>query len=193
MKKGTQLILQRLKRPLRFWEVGVNFADTSTYLLERLPWLQIDAVDTYVEQSNWVRLNGAWSATAQGQWVTYSTAAARLRAFGNRARIWRMESVAAARSLVEARKGADVVFIDAAHTYCTVLCDLEAWAPFVEKFCGVIVGHDWSWGFGFPDGPVVSMAAITWHVYWSKRRFMPPISVAMGGLWWVDLSIGCGT
>merc|ERR1712194_657643 len=113
------------------------------------------AVDPYTVAPGW--------ATAEVQQQSYEHASKLFAPFNDRARIWRMDSAAAARSLVHSLGGADVVFIDAAHEFCMVRVDLEAWVPHVIASHGMLVGHDWTWGAGFPGGPGVAMAASRWH------------------------------
>ena len=63
----------------------------------------------------------------------------RLNHFGERAKIIRSESTNAANMF--APETADLVFLDAAHDYESVLTDIRAWLP-ILKPAGVIAGHD---------------------------------------------------
>lgn len=162
---------------LRLWEIGVALADTTAQLLGRLPWLRVEAVDPYVAIPGW--------ASPEHQQRSYETAARRLGAFGSRARLWRMDSAAAARALPALLGPVDVAFVDAAHAFCSVRVDLEAWAPLVEAAKGILAGHDWTWGHGFEDGPAVANAVLHWRGAGGGRR--GPLVVSPGGHWWLDL------
>lgn len=56
----------------------------------------------------------------------------------------KMSSIEAAKTFAD--KSVDMVFIDAAHDYQSVLADIEAWRP---KALKIIAGHDYS--LGWPD------------------------------------------
>lgn len=178
------------RRRLRFWEVGVANGELSNYLLHALPWLDVTGVDAWFEVYHWYRATGDWTSTAQGQWASYSRAASKYQQMGRRASLWRLESATAA-CVLAPMFDLDVVFIDAAHSYAGVMLDLDLWAPVVERNCGLLVGHDWEWGLGFPDGPSVATAATVWHERWQAQRnyTLPSFTVGPGGVWWVDFSL----
>ena len=71
--------------------------------------------------------------------LTMSIWATRLARFGNRARLYVGESVEFA--AMQPRESADLVFLDAAHSYSAVMADIDAWAP-VLKSGGIMAGHD---------------------------------------------------
>lgn len=183
---------RRLQRRLSFWEVGVHEGVVSRHLLSKLPWLQVDAVDTWSRLASWAHVED-YATTEQSQWAVYGAASKRLAAFGSRARVWRMDSVTAAASVASSRDHLDVVFIDASHIFCNVMIDLEAWAPLVERSCGILAGHDWTWGFNSAQGAEVAVAVTVWRSFVSamQNRSLPPVKVGIGGLWWIDFSSTC--
>ena len=71
-----------------------------------------------------------------------AVALARLEAFGDRARVLELDSVAAAVEIKRRRVKLGFIFIDSDHSYEGVKRDLEAWAPFLEDVLW-IAGHDY--------------------------------------------------
>ena len=73
------------------------------------------------------------------RWLGISAWATRVARFGDRARLYVGESVEFAR--MQKPDTADLVFLDAAHSYSAVMADIDAWAP-VLKSGGILAGHD---------------------------------------------------
>ena len=99
--------------------------------------------------------------------LTMSIWATRLARFGDRARLYVGESVEFARMQKPAT--ADLVFLDAAHSYGAVMADIDAWAP-VLKSGGILAGHDFD----------KRLAAIPARVI-QKHRDMEVTGVDFGG------------
>ena len=103
-------------------EVGVADGALSNYLLTTIPTLYLYGVD--IESNECI-------------WAVYEH-------FSDRAVFVERDSVDAAQSL--ANGFFDLVFIDADHTYDSVLKDIRAWAPKVRPG-GILAGHDYGWEF----------------------------------------------
>ena len=70
--------------------------DTSCALLERLPWLNVNAIDAYV--TTMYAHHSAETETSMGKLSQYLYVSERFARFPGRAKVLRMDSVAAARS-----------------------------------------------------------------------------------------------
>lgn len=57
----------------------------------------------------------------------------------------RMDSLSAAKKFKESNIYADLIYLDAAHDYVSVIQDLTAWFPLLKNG-GVFCGDDWHWG-----------------------------------------------
>lgn len=127
-------------------ELGVWKGQTFYYLLDHLPDLKLIGVDS------WPTSEVSWQKDmALGISTWYPPAEihghrnrvlGKLAAYGERARILEMDTVAAA-DLVE-DGSLDFVFIDADHSTEGVLRDIEAWQPKLHE-AGLLIGHDEQW------------------------------------------------
>lgn len=90
------------------------------------------AVDTYYG-------SGGDYPSEMRRTLALSIWATRLERFGSRARLYVGQSVEFAG--MQKRDSADLVFLDAAHSYAAVMADIDAWAP-VLKSGGILAGHD---------------------------------------------------
>ncbi len=90
------------------------------------------AVDTYCGSG------GDYPSEMQ-RTLALSIWATRLKRFGSRARLYVGQSVEFAG--MQKRDSADLVFLDAAHSFPAVMADIDAWAP-VLKSGGILAGHD---------------------------------------------------
>lgn len=79
----------------------------------------------------------------------YTEAQERLRQFGSRSRLHKMESVDGARNVAD--RTLDFVYLDADHSYAGRAADLVAWTPTVRGF-GYVMGGLWSSAFGGNQG-----------------------------------------
>lgn len=119
-------------------EIGVLYADTSTYLLSSFPQLALLSVDPYLpyEEIEKERTESSMS--------TYEALAhERLAAFGPRASLVKATSLEAVEAVPN--EYFDFVFIDALHTYEAVRNDIAAWTSKIRPG-GLLSGHDISWG-----------------------------------------------
>jgi hypothetical protein len=130
-------------------EVGVFTGLMAGYLLQRRPDLQWYGVDNWLpakEQPAAYRrtedMHANASAEQQAQWR--AQAFRTTESFGRRARIIERGSVEAATEFPDA--SADLVFVDADHSYDGCAADLRAWWPKVKPG-GYLGGHD----YGNPD------------------------------------------
>lgn len=126
-------------------EVGVAGGRLSERILAGHPGATLHMVDSYLpapKQPQRYRESGDVHATfdVAHQQRTRRIAAARVRAFRERARIWVLDSLHAARRFDD--ESLDLVFLDADHTYEGVTEDLRAWWPKVRRG-GWLGGHDY--------------------------------------------------
>jgi hypothetical protein len=111
-------------------EVGVDRAVFAHHFLSRWQGSHYWGIDDYEPFPE-----SAWDRQAD-----YLMAVARLEQFGDRARLVKMPSAAAAELF--APGSVDLVYIDGAHDKGSVITDLLAWYPAVSDH-GIIAGHDW--------------------------------------------------
>jgi hypothetical protein len=145
-------------------EIGVFAGELSQKLLVRQD-LTLYLVDSWsAEHSDAYKASGDYHAalSKDKQERFYDMARHMVRFAGERAKIVRSDSVAAAKAIPDA--SLDFVFIDADHTYEGCKADIEAWLPKIKKG-GFISGHDYenpefpAWGvkkaveekFGVPE------------------------------------------
>lgn len=152
--------LRASERPIAMAEIGVEAANTSQRLLERLPLLSYTGVDPYINNDGLYEdvLNRLSPFLSEGRFVLH-----------------RERSVDGSGHVDE--HSMDLVFLDARHDYEAVWQDMAAWHRKVRRG-GILSGHDFSWMF-----PTVAMA-----VY--KASFSTPdrtIHLAPDGMWWFQL------
>lgn len=118
------------RRLYRCAEVGVDRGEFASMFLDRFPqihqWWGVDPYSPYPGME--------WDRGAD-----YQFALTRLQRHSDRARIIRLESVAAAKLF--APGAVDFVYIDGDHTLASVRADLEAWWPALSPQ-GILAGHD---------------------------------------------------
>lgn len=125
-KDHRKLWLEKLVKENNFTlgaELGVHEGFTYFHLLDTCPDLTMVGVDRYqsVQEKYWLNFN-----LKQVQ-------------YGNRSRFYRMDTIKAADEIDD--NSLDFVFIDADHSYRSVLADIKAWMPKVRN-SGYITGHD---------------------------------------------------
>ena len=127
------------RQPIRYAaEIGVQRAFFAVEILSRCPGLRsYTGVDLWMAQENYDDGSNKDNTT---QNEIYRDAQNRLLPFGERARLWRMDSVAGAAQMVD--KSLDFVYLDARHDYRSVQDDILAWAPKVRPG-GILAGHDY--------------------------------------------------
>lgn len=121
-------------------EIGVHTGQTSSFLLERLPFLEMVLVDpfefadkSYFEQHT---LYEERSDAAQAFDVFWE----RVRPYRNRSVIITQRSPGAASWVPDSFL--HLVFIDSFHAYDEVKADIEAWLPKLQR-PGILAGHDY--------------------------------------------------
>lgn len=121
----------------RIVELGVFRGWTTLHLLKHLPAAEIVGVDLYrqPEGKGAERYDGDLEAV-------YEQMTRALARFGDRARLMRMDTVAAAGRFED--RSVDAVFIDADHRRDAVIADIGAWRSKV-RLGGWLLGHDWHW------------------------------------------------
>jgi len=128
-------------------EIGVAQGETSESLLRFVPALHLTMVDswaTYGDEHPYRRSgDGCAGLSAEEQSAREQTARLRTEFAGDRRRIIRTESAAAADQFKDA--SLDFAFIDADHTYEGVRRDIARWWPKIRPG-GLFAGHDY-------DGP----------------------------------------
>lgn len=135
------------KRRLKIVEVGVHKGRTSQFLLENRPLISLVMVDPWTPYSE---------ATEEQQATFKAEAYRRTNKFSDRRTIIELPSTEAAKTVGKA----DLVFIDAEHTFEACLLDCRAWWPVVNHG-GILCGHDFGKGLGI-DQAVYRWAAETW-------------------------------
>lgn len=121
-------------------ELGVFWGETFFYLLNTFPELILIGVDTWEWGPEQPDGEDGFRSYRQFPLNAYEAdVKRRARSYGNRAVIYKMRTVEAARCLPD--ESLDFVFIDADHTLAAVRTDIRAWAPKVKKD-GWLVGHD---------------------------------------------------
>ncbi len=88
----------------------------------------------------------------------------------------RLASVEAAKKFKELKIKPDVIYIDAAHDYNSVLSDISAWYPLLRKE-GLFCGDDWN--LGGPEGEVAK--AVTAFASTHRLRVCHE-----GEFWWYE-------
>lgn len=124
-------------------EVGVFHGELSELLLRagHRVWM-VDNWLPYLKQPSRYVETGDYHSRLEIETQTRAEIGASRRAapFGPRANIFKMDSVAAARSMMD--KSADMVFLDADHSYEGVKEDIHEWMPKVKPG-GWLGGHDY--------------------------------------------------
>lgn len=122
-------ILKILPGPLSGAEIGVYAGDTSRMLLEGLNLRRLLMVDRYKSAGS----RAVWRRNNQRVDELVRRHQAALKVVGN--------SVEVAEHVPD--RSLDFVFIDADHSYLSVLADIKAWRHKVRSG-GIIAGHDYS-------------------------------------------------
>lgn len=91
----------------------------------------------------------------------------------------RMSSLEASSLFKEKRMNFDLIYLDAAHDYQSVLTDLEAWYPLISSY-GILCGDDWNLGRNPNGAGAVENAVKTF----AKKHSLTPRS--QGEFWWFD-------
>lgn len=125
-KDHRKLWLEKLVKENGFTlgcELGVHEGVTHFHLLDNCPDLTMVGVDVY-------------KGNQEKYWKAVSV---KIEEYGKRSRFYRMLTTEAVKDIED--EELDFIFIDADHTYKSVISELKAWAPKVKKN-GYITGHD---------------------------------------------------
>lgn len=125
-------------------EIGVYKGKLSSELLERLPNLCLFMIDRWAEYSQKEKSGNKFSVMSQRNQDSFDAAHKKAEAvkvkYEPRAFIFKMDSVSASGKF---KNGVlDFVFIDAGHSFYSVVSDIEAWVPKIKPG-GWICGHDY--------------------------------------------------
>jgi len=124
-------------------EIGVYKGKMSTEMLRHFPGLKLYMVDRWQAYSHDEKTGDPHCAIALYEQKTWDKIYSRLESlvaeFGNRAKIMKMDSPAAA--VLCKNKYFDFVFIDGDHSYAGCRADIDAWKSKVKKG-GFLCGHD---------------------------------------------------
>lgn len=134
--KRFQWLAQALKRH-HFTigaELGCKIGRTTSYLLKRVPDLQLIAVDTWARMPELSNEYDSWDHEAM-----YRRFLGNTRSHKARLRVLRMRTNEACHHVDDG--SLDFVFIDADHSYESVKEDINLWEPKVRPG-GMVAGHD---------------------------------------------------
>jgi len=137
------LVRTHVGEPTSGAEIGVYRAQTSVTLLRQFPDCHLSLIDPWQywpPESSWAQMAVRTGGLSADQWETvYNQALRRLkRTHQDNYTIHRMTSKRAAQKTPD--KSFDFVFIDANHSYKSVLRDIRRWTP---KTKTLICGHDY--------------------------------------------------
>lgn len=121
-------------------EVGVQKGVFSELLLSVANFKKLYSVDPWKHYDESIYSDDDANVGQDVQDNYYQETADRLKPYGDRSHILRMESLSAARLFRDERL--DFVFIDANHSYKSVKEDIEAWWPKVKRG-GILSGDDY--------------------------------------------------
>lgn len=149
-------------------EIGVYGCNLAGQLMRKLA----DELDEYYLIDWWHPCEGIGSANfiAIEKWEELHQRACKMEVDYKPIKVMRLESTEAARLFPNGYL--DMVFIDAAHLYDSVVADINAWKPKVKKN-GILSGHDYSSGW-----PEVVKAV--------DDIFGKPSRLS-GGVWWTRI------
>jgi hypothetical protein len=123
-------------------EIGVWRGDYSSAILERKP-KELHLIDP------WIHQDFEWVKWAKGQKVIDAYNHVKEK-FSNEQRIFIHKKNST--DMFFGKEYFDWVYIDADHSYASVLQDLKHWYPQVKKG-GFLCGDDYGWSHELTDGP----------------------------------------
>lgn len=176
------------QRPIIGAELGVERGETSEYLLRSVPRLFLFMVDTwrpFPTESEYVRsgdLVAQHSSDRQSQDMRQAMQATDFAA--HRRQILRLTTMEAAQQIAD--ESLDFVFVDADHTYSSVLNDLQTWWPKIKPG-GLLSGHDY--------GARLDRSG-AWGVARAVNEFSTQMQVQLhlgkATVWWIEKSQSLG-
>jgi len=123
-------------------EVGVWFGYLTTYLAPKLP-----KTSRYFAIDHWKGSEEHQTGTEQGYLKNlFQQFLSNMIHTGLQDKVIpvRLSSIVAAKKFKELNIKADLIYLDAAHDYASVLQDLYVWSPLLAEQ-GVLCGDDWTW------------------------------------------------
>lgn len=155
-----------------FTEVGCKEGRTTAFVLEHCPDCRVMAIDPWIPMPQQGTKDGGESYETWDFKAIETDFWARTEPWANRLTFHRKTSLEAA-DLVD-DDACDLIFIDAAHDYDSVVEDIAAWRPKVREG-GILAGHDFQ--HKFP--PVMDAVAACFPLMF--------VNVAPDSVWWVRL------
>ncbi len=153
-----------------FVEVGAKEGRTTAHVLEHCPDCHVIALDPWIKMPEQSGLEGGEGYEAWDFKAIEAEFWEGVEPWDERLTFHRKTSAQAAPLVDDGSQ--DLVFIDAAHDYQSVLDDIERWTPKVRSG-GVLAGHDFQ--HSFP--PVMRAVADSFNLMF--------VEVMPDSVWWV--------
>jgi predicted O-methyltransferase YrrM len=156
----------------QFVEVGCKEGRTTAHLLEHCPELHVTAIDPWCEFPGQHGIEGGETYTNWDFGQIETEFWARTEPWSERLTFHRSTSEDAAIKVGD--NSQDLIFIDAAHDYDSVIQDIHLWAPKVKEN-GILAGHDFQHKF-----PSVMRAV-------ADSFNLMRVQTAPDSIWWIRL------
>ena len=153
-----------------FTEVGCKEGRTTAHILEHCPDCRVTAIDPWMEFPEQGEVAGGESYEAWDFEAIEADFWGRVEPWADRLTFHRKTSLQAADAVEDGSQ--DLIFIDAAHDYNSVLEDIAAWRPKLRDG-GILAGHDFQ--HSFPS--VMDAVADSFNLM--------VVQVAPDSVWWV--------
>ena len=153
-----------------FVEVGCKEGRTTAHILEHCPEARVTALDPWMAAPEQGDVAGGESYETWDFQAIEADFWGRVEPFKDRLTFHRKTSLEAADTVDDSSQ--DLIFIDAAHDYDSVLEDIAAWRPKVRDG-GILAGHDFQ--HSFPS--VMDAVADSFNLM--------VVQVAPDSVWWV--------
>ena len=128
----------------RFVEVGTKEGRTTAHILENCPDCHVIGIDPWAEMPRQGAVECGESYTEWDFDAIERDFWGRVGPWKDRLTFYRRTSLEAAPEVDDGSQ--DLIFIDAAHDYESVLEDIETWTPKVREG-GILAGHDFQHSF----------------------------------------------
>jgi predicted O-methyltransferase YrrM len=154
----------------RFVEVGCKEGRTTAHILEHCPECHVIAIDPWAAMPDQSAKNGGETYEAWDFQAIEADFWRRVEPWTARLTFHRKTSLEAADAVDDSSQ--DLIFIDAAHDYDSVVEDIAVWRP-KARDGGIIAGHDFQ--HSFPS--VMDAVAASFNLM--------VVQVAPDSVWWV--------